>query len=72
MDNLDALLENFGEWVRTADGNNVRKQELCALIIDEVLDEYDPLTDLADKIRADKRKTFSKAKLLELIEELRG
>jgi len=37
-----------------------------------VLDEYDPLTDLADKIRADKRKTFSKAKLLELIEELRG
>jgi hypothetical protein len=71
MSELEALERDTSAWTIAADGNHVRRSELLELIVTEAREANDPLAALIDSIKADSRKSFSKAKLLELIEEFR-
>lgn len=65
------LMNNTPAWTTTADGRNVTRAEYLDLLIEEVLEDCNPLDSLIEAIKADKRKTFSKSVLLELVEEYR-
>jgi hypothetical protein len=69
MTELERLASQTPAWTTTADGNALRRAELLDLVVDEVLETYDPLTALLQYIRDDPRKSFSKRTLIELIEE---
>lgn len=65
------LMNSTPAWTTTADGHNVTRAEYLDLLIEEALQDCNPLDSLIEAINADKRKTFSKRVLLELIEEYR-
>lgn len=66
---LDALIGE-GSWVRDAAGCLVPREELAWRVGTELLEESESeLSRLIDQIRNDKRKTFSKARIIKMIEE---
>lgn len=68
---LEAIERNTSAWTLDAYGCHVRRGDVLDCIAKNVTEAHDPFAELIAAIKGDGRKTFSKAKLLELIAEHR-
>lgn len=57
-------------WVIDELGKHITRAEAADRRIDGAIGGYDPFAELVEKIRTDPRKSFSKGRILDLIEEM--
>lgn len=72
MTEFEEFERSLPAYVTTPNGREVKRGEWIEQIIKDVLELYGPLHALIEAVKDDPRKTFSKSKILELIEEHRS